>query len=400
VTTDLSGRRPELPALHQTVRGRPLIYLDNASTTFKPVAVIDAVRRTLERECANVHRGVHALSEAATALYEGARARTAAFIGARPAEVVLTRGTTESINLVAHSWGRTSLGPGDTVVVTTMEHHSNLVPWQMICRERGARLHVLPITDEGELVADLPDRAKLVAVSHASNVLGTINPVADICRAAHERGALVLVDGAQAAGHLPVDVRALGCDFYAFSAHKMFGPTGTGVLWARAELLADMPPWLGGGDMVLSVTLDGATYREAPFKFEAGTPNIAGVVGLGAAVDYVAGLGWDALAAHERRLVDRASAALADIDGVRLVGAARDRIGIVAFTVDGVHPHDVATIVDREGIAIRSGHHCAEPLHRRLGVDATARASFAFYNTEAEVDALAAAVRLAAETFR
>jgi cysteine desulfurase/selenocysteine lyase len=397
---DLSGRRADVPALHQTVRGRPLVYLDNASTTLKPQVVIDAVQRTMARECANVHRGVHALSEAATALYEGARAEVAAFVGARTAEIVFTRGTTESVNLVARTWGRANLGPGDTVVVTAMEHHSNLVPWQMICRERGARLHVLPITDDGELVPALPDRAKLVAVSHVSNVLGTINPVAELCRAAHERGALVFVDGAQAAGHLPVDVRALGCDFYAFSAHKVYGPTGTGVLWARAELLDAMPPWLGGGDMVLSVTLEDATYREPPFKFEAGTPNIAGVVGLGAAVDYTGGLGWDAAAAHERRLLDRATAALREIRGVRLLGAARERIGIVAFDLDGVHPHDVATIVDREGIAIRSGHHCAEPLHRRLGLQASARASFAFYNTEAEVDALAAAVRLAAETFR
>ncbi|HKA90385.1 MAG TPA: SufS family cysteine desulfurase [Haliangiales bacterium] len=399
MATDLSARRADVPALHQTVRGRPLVYLDNASTTLKPQVVIDAVQRTMARECANVHRGVHALSEGATAQYEGARARVAAFLGARPAEIVFTRGTTESVNLVAQTWGRANLARGDTVVVTAMEHHSNLVPWQMLCGELGARLHVLPITDDGELVLDLPERARLVAVTHVSNVLGTINPVADICRAAHERGAVVLVDGAQAAGHLPVDVRALGCDFYALSAHKLFGPTGTGVLWGRAELLADMPEWMGGGDMVLSVTLEGATYREAPYKFEAGTPNIAGVVGLGAAADYAAGLGWEAAAAHERSLVDRATAALSAIPGVRLLGAPRRRIGIVAFTLAGAHPHDVATIVDREGIAIRSGHHCAEPLHRRLGVAASARASFAFYNTAAEVDALAAAVRLAAETF-
>ncbi len=400
MATDLSARRADVPALHQTVHGRPLVYLDNASTTLKPQVVIDAVQQTMTRECANVHRGVHALSEAATALYEGARARVAKFIGARPAEIVFTRGTTESVNLVAQTWGRVHLSRGDTVVVTEMEHHSNLVPWQMLCRERDARLHVLPVTDEGELVPELPDRAKLVAVSHVSNVLGTINPVAEICRAAHERGALVLVDGAQAAGHLPVHVGALGCDFYAFSAHKVYGPTGTGVLWGRSDLLEEMPEWMGGGDMVLSVTLDGATYREAPFKFEAGTPNIAGVVGLGAAVDYTSGLGWEAAARHERLLLDRATAALAEIPGVRLIGSARRRIGIVAFTLDGVHPHDAATIIDREGIAIRSGHHCAEPLHRRMGVAASARASFAFYNTQAEVDALAAAVRLTAEAFR
>ena len=398
---DLSARRGDVPALHQTVHGRPLVYLDNASTTLKPQSVIDAMQQTLARDCANVHRGVHALSEAATAAYEGARARVARFLGVRTDEIVFTRGTTESANLVAQSWGWQNLRPGDIVVVTEQEHHSNLVPWQLLCRERGARLTVLPVSDTGEIIPRWPDRFALLAVGHVSNVLGTIHPVAELSRAAHERGALVFVDGAQAPGHLPrLDVGALGCDFYALSAHKMYGPTGTGVLWARAEILEAMPPWQGGGDMVLTVSTEAATFREPPFRFEAGTPNITGVAGLGAAVAYLQSLGREAAAAHERRLVDRARRGLAELPGLRLLGGAPEHVGIVAFTLEGVHPHDIATVVDREGVAIRSGHHCAEPLHRRLGVAGSARASFAFYNTEAEVDALVAAVRLAGETLR
>jgi cysteine desulfurase / selenocysteine lyase len=362
VAMDLSARRGDVPALHQTVHGRPLAYLDNASTTLKPQSVIDAMEQTLARDCANVHRGVHALSEAATAAYEGARARVAAFLGVGTNEIVFTRGTTESANLVAQSWGRQNLRPGDTVVVTEQEHHSNLVPWQLLCRERGARLSVLPVSDTGEIIPRWPDRFALLAVGHVSNVLGTIHPVAELGRAAHERGALVFVDGAQAPGHLPgLDLPALGCDFYALSAHKMFGPTGTGVLWARREILEAMPPWQGGGDMVLTVSTEGATYREPPFRFEAGTPNITGVAGLGAAVAYLQSLDREAAAAHERRLLDRARRGLAEVAGLKLLGGAPERVGIVAFTLEGVHPHDIATVVDREGVAIRSGHHCADP---------------------------------------
>ena len=403
MTLDLSPRRADFPALEQAVRGRPLIYLDNASTTLKPRPVIDAVERMLARESANVHRGVHALSEAATASYEGARAALAAFLGAARGEIVFTRGTTEAVNLVAQAWGRGAVGRGDAVVVTEMEHHSNLVPWQMLCREREADLRVVPVTDGGELDLDalprlLTGRVKLVALGHVSNVLGVENPVARVAAAAHDAGALVFVDGAQAVGHLPVDVRALGCDFYAFSGHKMLGPTGAGALWARPELLAAMPPWHGGGEMVLSVRLDGATYREPPWKFEAGTPDIAGVVGLGAAAEYLAKVGRARIAAREAELAAALAERLAGVPGISVLGGGR-RVPILAFNLPGLHPHDVATIVDREGIAIRSGHHCAEPLHRRFGLAATARASLAFYNTEAEIDALVRALTAAAEAF-
>jgi cysteine desulfurase/selenocysteine lyase len=403
VAPDLSPRRADFPALEQTVRGRPLVYLDSASTTLKPQPVLDAVQRMLARESANVHRGVHALSEAATASYEGARARIAAFLGGGADEIVFTRGTTESVNLVAQAWGRGAVGPGDALVVTEMEHHSNLVPWQMLCRERGAELRVIPVTDEGALdLLALPrllaGRPRLVALTHVSNVLGVENPVAEVAAAAHAAGALVLVDGAQAAGHLAVDVAALGCDFYALSGHKMLGPTGAGALWGRRELLAAMPPWQGGGEMVLSVRLDGATYREPPYRFEAGTPDISGVVGMGAAADYLEGVGRAAIAAREAALAGTLVEALRGVRGLRLLGGRR-RVAIAAFTLEGLHPHDVATIVDREGVAIRSGHHCAEPLHRRFGLAATARASLAFYNTEAEIELLVRALAQAAEIF-
>jgi len=393
----LSSRRGDFPGLGQTVRGRPLVYLDNASTTPRPQVVVDASVRMLAREHANVHRGVHALSETATASFEVARAEIAAFLGGRPDEIVFTRGTTESINLVAQSWGRANLGPGDVVVATVLEHHSNLVPWQMLCRERGAGLRLLPVDDQGRLDLDaLPDRARLIAVSHVSNVLGARNPVETLAAAAHACGALLLVDGAQAAAHLPIDVAALGADFYALSGHKMFGPTGIGVLWARAEILAGMPPWHGGGEMVLSVRETDATYREPPRRFEAGTPDIAGAVGLGAAAAYLRALG--PVAAHEARLRDRLLARLTAIPGLRVLGA--PDLPLASFTLPGVHPHDVATIVDREGIAIRSGHHCAQPLHARFGLDASTRASLAFYNTEDEIEALGAALELVVRTFR
>jgi cysteine desulfurase / selenocysteine lyase len=387
--------RADFPALHQEVHGRPLVYLDSASTTLKPQAVIDEVVTVFARDCANVHRGVHALSEAATAAFDAARQEVATLIGAQVNEIVFTRGTTESINLVAQAWGRTALAPGDAVVATALEHHSNLVPWQLACAERGARLLIAPVDDGGRidlaaLAALLDGKVRLVAVSHVSNVVGTVAPVAEIARLAHAAGALLLVDGAQAVAHLPVDVGALGCDFYAFSGHKLFGPTGVGVLWGRAELLAAMPPWQGGGEMVASVDLAGARFREPPYRFEAGTPDIAGVVGLGAAVRYLRRLDRDAIAGHERALHARLVAALAGLGGVRVLG--RPELAVAAFDVAGIPAHDLATIVDRDGIAIRSGHHCAEPLHRRFGLAASARASLAFYNTAEEIDLLAASI--------
>ncbi|HJZ88225.1 MAG TPA: cysteine desulfurase [Polyangia bacterium] len=397
--------RADFPALEQRVHDRPLVYLDSASTTLKPHVVLRAVENMLARECANVHRGVHALSEAATASYEAARGKVARMIGAaRAHEIVFTRGTTESINLVAQTLGRARVGPGDAVLVTELEHHSNLVPWQMLCRERGAQLRVLPIDESGQLRLDLlptllGERTRLVALSHASNVLGTVNPVAQVARLAHERGALVLVDGAQAVAHLPVDVKALDCDFYAFSAHKMYGPTGVGVLYGCEALLETMPPWQGGGDMVLEVRWEGTTYQQPPYRFEAGTPNIAGVVGLGAAVDYRDGIGLDALSAHERVLGERAMQALGELPGLRILGTAPGKLAIVSFVLGSIHPHDAGTVLDREGIAVRTGHHCAQPLMARFGVAGTVRASFALYNTAQEVDALARGLRRVIEAF-
>ncbi len=392
---ELEAWRRDFPALAVRPHGRRLAYLDSASTSLKPQAVIDAVVRVFTHDAGNVHRGVHALSEAATAAYDGARAEAARFLGAAEHEIVWTSGTTDAINLVAQAWGRANVGAGDAIVVTELEHHSNLVPWQMLCAERGAELRVAPVDDGGRIdvarLASLLDaRVKLVAVSHLSNVVGMIAPIALLARLAHAAGARLLVDGAQAIAHLPVDVGALGCDFYAFSGHKLFAPTGVGVLWARAEILAAMPPWRGGGEMVASVTAHAARYREPPARFEAGTPNIAGVVGLGAALAYLRGLDRAATAAHEHALHGRLKGAIAGVPGVRILG--EPEAAVVAFTVDGVHPHDVATIVDREGVAIRSGHHCAEPLHRRFGLAASARASLAFYNGDDDVDALAAAL--------
>jgi cysteine desulfurase/selenocysteine lyase len=395
----LSSRRTDFPGLTQQVRGKPLVYLDNASTTPRPQVVLDATLRMLGHEHANVHRGVHALSEMATASFEAARAEIARFLGAEPDEIVFTRGTTESVNLVAQSWGRAHLRPGDVVVATQLEHHSNLVPWQLLCREKGAELRLLPVDDLGRLTLEpLPPRTRLVTASHASNVLGIRNPVETLTEAAHAAGALLFVDGAQAVAHFSVDVRTLGADFYAFSGHKMFGPTGIGVLWARAELLADMPPWHGGGEMVLSVRETDATFRDGPRRFEAGTPDIAGAVGLGAAAAYLRALGAPSIAAAEEPLRLRLVDTIGSIAGVRLL--ANPDLPLVSFTLDGVHPHDVATIVDREGIAIRSGHHCAQPLHTRLGLDASVRASLAFYNTAEEIDALGRALELVVRTFR
>jgi cysteine desulfurase/selenocysteine lyase len=398
VALESEAWRREFPALDVPVHGRRLAYLDSASTSLKPRAVIDAVVRVFTHQAGNVHRGVHALSEAATEAFDAARTDIAQFIGGRVDEIVLTRGTTEAINLVAHSWGRAHVGRGDAVVATAVEHHSNLVPWQALCADRGAALRIAPIDDGGRieldalaaLLAELTGRVKLVAVSQLSNVVGTIAPVAEIVRLAHAAGAVVLVDGAQAVAHLPVDVAALGCDFYAFSGHKLFAPTGTGVLWGRRALLAAMPAWQTGGEMVASVDYDAARLRDAPYRFEAGTPNIAGVIGLGAAIRWLATLDRAAVAEHEARLHRRLRDGLAALDGVRVVGV--PETAVVAFAVDGAHPHDVATIVDQDGVAIRSGHHCAEPLHRRLGLDASARASLALYSSDADVDALLASL--------
>ncbi|MBV9945383.1 MAG: SufS family cysteine desulfurase [Myxococcales bacterium] len=385
--------RAEFPAFGREVNGKPLVYLDSASTTQKPDTVIDALREAYAAT-ANIHRGVHTLSSEVTRAYEAVRGKIASLLGARDARgVVFVRGTTEAINLVAQSYGRAHVGDGDEVVVTELEHHSNIVPWQMLCRERGARLRVLPIDDRGQVIlagleAILGPRTRLVALSHVSNSLGTVLPVAEITRRAKAVGATVLVDGAQAAAHLPVDVEALGCDFYAFSGHKVYGPTGVGALWGRTALLDAMPPWQGGGDMVRSVRFEDTTYQPAPHKFEAGTPDIVGVIGLGAAVDWFLARGPRAAAAREAALLDDAIARIGALGGVRLVGTAADRVGSVSFVVDGLHAHDVGTLLDLDGIAVRTGHHCAQPVMDRYGVDATVRVSLGIYSTRADIDAL------------
>ncbi len=402
---DVAKLRADFPALQLSVRGKPLVYLDNAATSQKPRAVLDALQRYYEEGNANVHRGVHYLSEHATAAYEGAREKARRFLNAREArEVIFVRGTTEGVNLVASSFGRGNLKPGDEVLVSAMEHHSNIVPWQLACEERGAKVTVIPMNRRGELLLDeyerlLGPRTRLVAVAHVSNSLGTINPIAEMVRLAHAKGIPVLVDGAQAAPHLPIDVQALGCDFYTVSGHKMFGPTGIGLLYGRAERLEALPPYQGGGDMIRSVTFAKTTFAPIPAKFEAGTPHIAGAIGLGAAIDYLAGLDRDALATHEQDLLGYATDQLAALPGVRLIGTAAHKASVVSFVVEGVHAHDVGTIVDREGVAIRTGHHCTQPVMEFFGIPATARASFAFYNTRADVDALVAAVGTVQQVF-
>jgi len=386
--------RGEFPILATRVNGRPLVYLDNAATTQKPRAVIDAVTRYYASENANIHRGVHYLSQLATEAYETVRQKVAAFLNAPSSrEIVFVRGTTEGINLVAQTYGRAFLGAGDEVLITGMEHHSNIVPWQLLAAQTGVVLRVAPIDDRGELdlagfERSLSERTRLVAVVHLSNALGTINPVRRICEMARARGIPVLVDGAQSASHLRIDVRELGCDFFVFSGHKLFGPTGIGVLYGREALLERMPPWQGGGDMISSVTFAESTWAGLPAKFEAGTPHIAGVVGLGAAIDWVSAVGLDVVAAHERDLLEHASAEISEVPGVRLVGTPRERASILSFALDGIHPHDVGQVLDAEGVAIRAGHHCAQPVMARFGVAATARASFAVYNTRDEVAAL------------
>ncbi|MFT3775815.1 MAG: cysteine desulfurase [Minicystis sp.] len=402
---DPSRVRADFPALSATVHGRPLVYLDSASTAQKPRSVIEATVRAYEHECANIHRGVHAWSAAATDHYEAVRDKARRFLGAADAsEIVFTRGATEAINLVAHSFGRSVVGPGDEVLVSTLEHHSNMVPWQMLCKERGAPLRAIPIDDHGQIDLDgfasmLSPRAKIVAICHVSNAFGTITPLADIIRLAHAAGAAVVVDGAQAAPHLRADVRALDCDFYCFSGHKLFGPTGTGVLYGKRDRLASMPPWQGGGDMILSVSFAETLYADPPARFEAGTPNIAGVIGLGAALDYVESIGLDAIAAREHELLTHGTRVLSAIPGLRLLGTASRKASILSFTLPRVHPHDAGTILDREGIAVRTGHHCAQPAMERFGVTGTIRASLAFYNTTEELDALARALGLVVEMF-
>ncbi|CAN5761297.1 cysteine desulfurase [soil metagenome] len=404
---DLEALRAEFPILAQQVGGRPLAYLDNAASAQKPRAVIEALRNFYENDYANVHRGIHELSRRATEAYEGARPRIAAFLGiADPAELILTRGTTESLNLIAYSWGMANLHEGDEILLSMMEHHSNLVPWQMVAQRTGARLRHLPLDEEERLDLSaldelLTERTRLVSLAHVSNALGTVNPVAEIAERAHAMGALMVVDGAQSAPHFPVDVQALGCDFFAFSGHKMYGPTGVGGLWGRRELLEAMPPFLGGGDMIHQVELERSTYAALPHKFEAGTPNIAGVIGLGAAVDFLREVDLAVAHAHEQALLAYAIERLQEIPDLHIYGPrdVAERSGVISFTLADVHPHDLATILDSEGIAIRAGHHCCQPLMRGLGVSATARASFALYNTVEEVDRLAEALRRARTLF-
>lgn len=388
--------RADFPALQQLVHGRPLVYLDNAATTQKPEAVIDAIAGYYRHDNANIHRGVHELSQRATEQYESARRTVQRFLHAREErEIVFVRGATEAINLVAQSWGRQNIKRGDEILITAMEHHSNIVPWQMLCEDKGARLRVAPIDENGELILDqfnelLGPRTRLVAVAHVSNALGTVNPVREIVRRVRRCcKAAVLVDGAQAAPHLEVNVQELDCDFYAVSAHKMYGPTGIGGLYGKAQLLEAMPPYQGGGDMISSVTFEKTIYNRVPHKFEAGTPNIAGVIAWGAAIDYLNNIGIEALAAHEHDLLTYATQRVGGISGIRMIGTARDKAGVLSFTMEGIHPHDIGTILDQEGIAVRTGHHCAQPVMERFCIPATARASFAMYNTREEIDALA-----------
>ncbi|MBT8135597.1 MAG: cysteine desulfurase [Gammaproteobacteria bacterium] len=395
---DVAAVRADFPALHQSVHGKPLVYLDSAASAQRPQAVLDAMDHYHRHDHANVHRGVHTLSQRATDAFENAREKIRGYINAASvSEIIYTRGTTEAINLVAQSYGRPRFGEGDEILITQMEHHSNIVPWQLTCLQTGASLRVVPINQRGELQMDqfeqlINDNTKLVAVGHISNALGTVNPVKDIVRLAHARDLPVVVDGAQAMPHARVDVQDLGCDFYAFSGHKMFGPTGIGVLYGREALLEEMPPWQGGGEMILEVSFDRTTYAALPAKFEAGTPAIAEAVGLGAAVDYLSNIGIDAIATHERELLDYATEQLAAFDGLEIVGTAEHKASVVSFTLAGAHPHDIGTIVDNEGVAIRTGHHCAMPVMDFYGVPATARASMALYNTREDIDALVAAL--------
>lgn len=402
---DVERIRAEFPILHRQVNGHRLVYLDNAATSQKPQVVIDTLTRYYSEENANIHRGVHYLSQLATREYEDVRVKVKRFINAAEMhEIIFTRGTTEGINLVASSFGHKFIREGDEIIISAMEHHSNIVPWQLLCEYTGSKLRVAPINDRGELEIDeyarmLSPRTKLVAIAHISNALGTVNPVRQIVELAHAQDVPVLLDGAQAAPHIPIDVQELDCDFYVFSGHKLCGPTGTGVLYGKTDLLNAMPPWQGGGDMIASVTFEKTTYNSLPHKMEAGTPNIAGGIGLGVAIDYLNGIGLDRIAAYERDLLDYATETIGAINGVTIIGTAREKASVLSFTLENIHPHDIGTILDQEGIAIRAGHHCAQPVMKRFGVPATARASFAFYNTRDEIDALREGIQKAIEVF-
>ncbi|MDP7538334.1 MAG: SufS family cysteine desulfurase [Candidatus Poseidoniia archaeon] len=401
---NIAELRADFPALQQEVHDRPLIYLDNAATTHKPKVVLGALDKFYREDNSNVHRGVHTLSQRATDSYEGARAKIAQFLGAEANEIVFVRGATEGINLVANAFLRPQLHKGDEVLITAMEHHANIVPWQLACEATGAKLRVAPMSQAGELLLDeletlLTPRTKLLALTHVSNALGTVNPIAQITEMAHARGIPVLVDGAQAVQHLSVNVCELGVDFYALSGHKLYGPTGIGVLWGRSAHLEGMAPWQGGGDMIRSVTFEKTEFAPPPLRFEAGTPNIAGAIGLGAAVEYLAGIGLDAIVAHERELLTAATDAVAAIEGVRLIGTADAKASVLSFVIEGVHPHDIGTVLDRYGVAVRTGHHCAQPVMAFYGVPATVRASFGLYNYRAEIVPLCKALREAQELF-
>jgi len=405
-TFDVERVRREFPILHQKVNGKPLVYLDNAATSQKPESVLRALDKYYREYNSNIHRGVHYLSERATQAYEQARQAAQRFVNAGDAnELIFVRGTTEAINLVAQTYGRKHVGAGDEIIISAMEHHSNIVPWQMLCAEKGAKLRVIPINDQGEILLDeyeklLGPKTKFVSVAHVSNALGTINPVRQIIEMAHRRGVPVLLDGAQAAPHVKVDVRALDCDFYAFSSHKLYGPTGEGVLYGKAKLLDAMPPYQGGGDMISSVTFEKTTYNKLPHKFEAGTPNIAGAIGLGAAIQYLNQFDWEQVESFERDVLAYATERVSAVPGVRLIGTAREKTAVLSFVIEGIHPHDVGTILDQEGIAIRTGHHCAQPVMDRFGIPGTARASFGLYNTRADVDALVAGLHKVLEVFQ
>ena len=402
---DVDKIREDFPVLKQKIHGRPLVYLDNAATSQKPQSVIDAIVKFYTVDCANIHRGVHELSQRSTAAYEETRSKAKRFLNARSkSEIIFVRGTTEGINLVTSSWGRHNVREGDEIVIAGLEHHSNIVPWQILCEEKGARLRVIPIDDRGELILEeyeklLGPRTRMVAIGHVSNALGTINPVARIIEMAHRAGALTLVDGAQAVPHMKVDVQALDADFYAFSGHKVFGPTGIGVLYGKGKILNAMPPYQGGGDMIRTVTFEKTTYNDLPYKFEAGTPDIAGGIGLGAALDYVARIGIDKIGAYEHELLLYGTEALSRIPGLRIIGTAREKAAVLSFVIEGIHPHDIGTVLDRQGIAVRTGHHCAQPVMDRFQVPATTRASLAFYNTTAEIDALVDGLHKVKEIF-
>lgn len=405
VDFDVEKIREDFPVLKQTVHGKPLVYLDSAATAQKPRVVIDAIRKFHEVDCANIHRGVHELSQRSTEAYEETRAKVKKFINSRSKnELIFVRGTTEGINLVTSSWGRRNVKEGDEIIISAMEHHSNIVPWQMLCEETGAKLRVIPMNDRGELILEeyaklLGPRTKMVAVAHVSNALGTINPIKQMVEMAHEAGALTLIDGAQAAPHIKVDVQALDADFYTFSGHKVCGPTGIGILYGRSKLLNAMPPYQGGGDMIRTVTFEKTTYNDLPYKFEAGTPNIAGGIGLGAALDYLCRIGLDTIAAYEHELLVYGTEQLQQIPGLRLIGTARQKAAVLSFVIEGIHPHDIGTVLDRQGIAVRTGHHCAQPVMDWFNIPATTRASLAFYNTFAEIDALVAGIRKVKEIF-